>query len=49
MNNQSITSMLQQIVEDICENYCKYRETCDEEAMCDIIRDGGECPLDKLV
>ena len=49
MNNQSITSMLQQIVEDICDNYCKYRETCDEDALCDIIRNGEQCPLDKLV
>ena len=49
MNNQSITSMLYQIVEDICDNYCKYRETCDEDALCDITRSGGECPLDKLV
>ncbi len=49
MNNQSIASMLQQVAEDICDNYCKYRNTCDEEAMCDITRNGGECPLDMLV
>ena len=49
MNNQSIASMLEQVAADICDNYCKYRETCEEEAMCDIIRDGEQCPLDKLV
>lgn len=49
MNKQSITSILQQIAEDICDNYCKYRDTCDEDALCDITRNGGDCPLDMLV
>ena len=46
---KSVCDILSQIADDICDNYCKYRDTCDEDAMCDIIRDGGECPLDKLV
>lgn len=35
--------------EDICNNFCKYRETADENCECDHIREGNQCPLDKLV
>ena len=44
----SIASILLEVAEDICDNYCKYRETCDEDAICEVIREGGTCPLDKL-
>ena len=43
-----VGTILQQLAEDICDNYCKYRETCDEDAICEVIREGGTCPLDKL-
>lgn len=42
---KSVRQMLQEITEDICDNYCKYRDTADEECLCDVIRGGGECPL----
>lgn len=45
---KSVRQMLQEISEDICDNYCKYRDTADEECLCDVIRGGGECPLDRL-
>ncbi|MDE7185137.1 MAG: hypothetical protein K2O40_11875 [Lachnospiraceae bacterium] len=45
---KTISQMLQEISEDICDNYCKYRDTADEEALCAPLRNGGECPLDKL-
>lgn len=45
---KSIRQMLQEISEDICDNYCKYRDTADAEFLCDVIRDGGKCPLDRL-
>ena len=48
-HKQSITRILENVAEDICDNHCKYRETCDEDALCDITHSGGECPLDKLV
>lgn len=44
----SIREILREVSEDICDNYCKYRETADEECLCDVIREGGSCPLDKL-
>lgn len=43
-----ITQMLQEISKDICDNYCKYRDTVDKDCLCDVVRDGGECPLDRL-
>lgn len=43
-----IGEILREVSEDICDNYCKYRETADEECLCDVIREGGSCPLDRL-
>ncbi len=45
---KSMVQILQEISEDICDNYCKYRDTADEECLCAVIRNGGECPLDRL-
>ncbi len=45
---KTINQMLQEISEDICNNYCKYRNTGDEDCLCELIRDGRDCPLDKL-
>ena len=45
----SVTKQIELIAEDICDNYCKYRETCDENAESEIIRAGGSCPLNKLI
>jgi hypothetical protein len=45
---QTIRDILQEVQEDICDNYCKYRDTSDEENLCEIIRSGRECPLDRL-
>lgn len=45
----NIREIINQTVEDICDNFCKYRETCDDNAECEWIRNGHDCPLDKLV
>jgi len=34
---------------DICDNFCKYRETCDEDFECDWVRSGKDCPMDRLI
>ena len=34
--------------DDICNNYCEYRNTMDEDGLCDKTRDGGSCPLDRM-
>ena len=45
---KSISDIISEVCEDICDNYCKYRDTADEDNICDAIRNGGECPLDRL-
>lgn len=43
----NINNILLELAENICDNFCKYRETCDINAECDYIRDGSAtCPLD---
>lgn len=45
----NIKDFLLMVLEDICDNFCKYRETVDEDCLCDYIRDGSNsCPLDIL-
>lgn len=41
--------VLEELAGNICDNFCKYRDTCDENAECDYIRQGNDCPLDILV
>lgn len=49
---ESLTKTISEIIEevsgDICDNFCRYRNTADEEFLCDYIRDGKDCPLDRL-
>ena len=45
---QTIKERITEVCEDICDHYCKYRDTADEEFLCERIRDGGTCPLDRL-
>lgn len=45
---KSVMRIISQVCEDICDNYCKYRETSDEDSLCDVIRNGDPCPLDRL-
>lgn len=45
---KSVQVIIQEVSEDICDNYCKYRDTADENNLCDVIRDGSPCPLDRL-
>lgn len=39
---------IQKVCEDICDNYCKYRDTVDEDGICDGMRNGRTCPMDRL-
>ena len=47
-NNISLSDLVNEVCEDICDNYCKYSDTADENCDCELIRNGGSCPLDKL-
>lgn len=44
-----VIEIIEEVCEDICDNYCKYRDTADEDGICDGMRDGRTCPLDRLV
>lgn len=45
---KTVKMIIQEVSEDICDNYCKYRETVDDDCLCDAIRNGNSCPLDRL-
>ena len=45
---KTIRQQLEDITGEICDNFCKYRNTCDENNECDWIREGNSCPLDKI-
>lgn len=46
---ESITQQIAEVAEDICDNFCKWRDTCDDNCECEWIRSGNDCPLDKIV
>lgn len=48
MKDKSVTKIIQEVCEDICDNYCKYRDTVDEDQNCVIMKEKGACPLDVL-
>lgn len=41
--------IIQSVCDDICDNYCELRKTRDDEQVCDRIRKGESCPLDRLL
>lgn len=45
---KAIQQIIEEVSEDICNNYCKYGDTEDENCICDAIRIKGACPLDRL-
>ena len=47
-NRRPVIKIIEEVCEDICNNYCKYRDTADEDCVCDAMRNGGKCPLDRL-
>ena len=51
--NETITQLLVQVLQntadDICDKFCKYQNTVDAEGECEWVRNGGECPLDKII
>lgn len=48
MKEKNITEQLEEFAENICDNFCKYAETVDENAECQWMTEGNICPLDKL-
>lgn len=51
LNLQSYISIrIDKVVQEVCDNLCKYCQTIDDDFTCDYMREhGGKCPLDKLL
>lgn len=45
---QDMISILEEVCGDVCDNLCKYRDSADDDFICDYIRENGACPLDVL-
>lgn len=45
---KTVAELINAVCEDICDNYCEYRHTADDEFLCEILRSGKTCPLDRL-
>lgn len=49
---ESISTSLCDIIEnvriEVCTNLCKFRDSCDDDFVCDYVRENGYCPLDRL-
>ena len=44
---KTLTQILEEVKDEICNNYCKYKAECDE-ALEDNDPDRIHCPLDRL-
>lgn len=45
---KQVYEIIEEVTVAVCDNLCKYRETADEDLICDYMRENGSCPLDKL-
>ena len=45
---KSAMKIIEEVWEDICNRYCKYGDTVDEDGECEVGRGGEECPLMRL-
>ena len=45
---KSVTKIIEEVCGDICDHYCKYGDTVDEDGECEVGRSGEECPLMRL-
>lgn len=54
INENSLQKVIQQTINevslDMCDNFCKYRDFLnnDKDGVCDYVRYGNHCPLDRL-
>ena len=47
---QVIKKTINEVSLNMCDNFCKYRDQVesDEDGVCDYVRAGNACPLDRL-
>lgn len=45
-----IKQTINEVSLDMCNNFCKYRDflNTDKDGVCDYVRNGNHCPLDRL-
>lgn len=48
MPERNICQQIEDVCGIICDDMCKYKDTCDENCECDYIREHGDCPLFRL-
>lgn len=45
---KTLTQIIDEVCDEICIHYCEYRNTTDEDGICEKVRNENTCPLDKL-
>ena len=47
---QLVQQTINEVSLDMCNNFCKYRDflNTDKDGVCDYLRAGNSCPLDRL-
>ena len=48
MEKNGAIDLIREVANDICLTFCKYSDTTDEDCKCEWVRQGNECPLDRL-
>lgn len=41
-------TIIESVCEEVCDKLCKFRGTCDDDMVCNYIRENEQCPLDRL-
>ena len=45
---QRLTETIEEVAKEVCEKLCKYHESIDDDCVCDYMRQGNNCPLEKI-
>lgn len=45
-NQKTVTMQIQEVIEEMCENYCKFKEECSEKIEKDEVI---TCPFNRLL
>lgn len=45
---KGIIQQLEEVTEEVCQNFCKYADTTNDECECEYMREHHKCVLDKI-
>lgn len=45
---ETVRSIIEETCDTVCNGLCRHADTIDENAECDLLREGKTCPLDRL-